>query len=362
MRAALDRAGSMLGLTAPNPAVGCLIVSRAGQVVGSAATARGGRPHAETQALAAAGHCARGATAYVSLEPCAHHGQTPPCAQALIEAGVARVVVGCCDPHPLVRGRGLRMLRRAKIETIVGVLEEDCLRLNEGFFTRVTMGRPFTLLKLASTLDGRIATVSGDSRWISCEASRRLVHQWRRECDIVMLGAGSVVADNPRLTCRIEGGRDPVRVVVDAKLRTDPAARVFRQRSKAPTLLATSCANEAAARDRYGRRVDVLGLPEAAEGVDLSALMRRLAERGWSKVLLEGGAHLAASALEAGLVDRVAVFVAPKLLGSGLSAIEGRSAASMRDALKLHDLTARPSGDDWLLEAIPFRRVAVTPE
>ncbi len=219
MREALALAESALGLTTPNPAVGCVLV-RGGRVVGRGVTARGGRPHAETIALRRAGARARGATAYVSFEPCAHRGQTPPCAEALAAAGVARVVVGCLDPYPPVRGRGLAILRRAGIKVTVGVLEDECRRLNEGFITRVTRRRPFVLLKLAMSLDGRIATASGDSKWISSEPARQIVHRWRRECDAVMVGAGTVLADDPRLTCRMRGGRDPVRVIIDAALRT----------------------------------------------------------------------------------------------------------------------------------------------
>ena len=219
MGEALALAQSALGLTTPNPAVGCVIVLDS-TVIGHGVTAAGGRPHGETQALAEAGVLARGATAYVSLEPCAHRGQTPPCARALIEAGLARVVVGCSDPYPAVRGRGIAMLKRAGIEVTVGVLEAECQRLNQGFFTRVMRGRPMGILKLAATLDGRIATSSGDSQWISSEESRELVHRWRREADAVMAGAATVIADNPCFTCRIAGGRDPVRVIIDGRLKT----------------------------------------------------------------------------------------------------------------------------------------------
>jgi diaminohydroxyphosphoribosylaminopyrimidine deaminase/5-amino-6-(5-phosphoribosylamino)uracil reductase len=340
----------MVGLTTPNPAVGCVIV-RDNRVVGRGVTAAGGRPHGETVALVRAGLRARGATAYVSLEPCAHQGQTPPCARALIEAGVGRVVIGCRDPYPLVQGRGIAMLRTAGISTVVGVAEDDCVRLNEGFITRVTRGRPFTLLKLALTMDGRIAAANGDSRWISSEASRELVHQWRKESDVVMVGAGTVIADNPRLTCRIEGGRDPVRLIVDSRLRCDPKARIFRQRSAAPTIIVTTSRNRTAAEQRYGSRTEVIALPPAADGVRLPALMQELGRRGWCRVLLEGGAHLAGAALEAGIVDRAAFFVAPLILGGGLSAIAGLTAPTMRAGLRLDQMTARPVGNDWLIEA-----------
>jgi len=328
MREALDLARTMLGLTTPNPAVGCVIV-RDGEIVANGATAAGGRPHAETIALATAGDRARGATAYVSLEPCAHQGQTPPCARALVDAGVGRVVVGCRDSYPAVRGRGIAILRAAGVAVTEGVLEDECLRLNEGFFARVTRGRPFVTLKLATSLDGRIAAVGGDSRWISSPESRALVHRWRRESDAVMVGAATVIADNPRLTCRIEGGRDPARVIIDGQLRTPVAATIFRQRSLAPTLLVTTAANRARAQRRYMKRgsahsaVEIIAAKSTSGKIDLTDLLREFAGRGWSKILLEGGAHLAGAALAAGIVDRVAFFIAPLVLGCGLPAIEG---------------------------------------
>ncbi|HVA83902.1 MAG TPA: bifunctional diaminohydroxyphosphoribosylaminopyrimidine deaminase/5-amino-6-(5-phosphoribosylamino)uracil reductase RibD [Candidatus Binataceae bacterium] len=363
MRSALALARRMLGRTSPNPAVGCVIV-RGGRIVGQGATAAGGRPHAEAVALARAGARARGATAYVSLEPCAHQGRTAPCARALVEAGVRRVVAGCVDPYPPVRGRGIAILRAAGVAVTSGVLEDECRRLNAGFITRVTRGRPFATLKLALSLDGRITAASGDSQWISSPASRALVHRWRREADAVMVGAGTVIADNPRLTCRVAGGRDPVRVIIDGRLRCPPRARVFVERSVAPALLVTTAANVARARRRYGgARVEVLGCPVrgGARGneIDLRALMRELGRRGWCNVLVEGGARLAGSALGAGIIDRVAFFVAPIVIGAGTPAVEGLGFARVRDAIALDDLSVRRLGGDLLVEAdIATRRRA----
>ncbi len=356
MREALALADAVLGLTTPNPAVGCVIV-RDDAIVGRGVTAAGGRPHGETQALAEAGELARGATAYVSLEPCAHRGQTPPCARALIEAGVERVVAGCLDPYPAVRGRGIAMLKRAGIAVTVGVLEEECRRLNQGFFTRVARGRPMGILKLAATLDGRIAAASGDSQWISSEESRALVHRWRREADTVMAGAGTVITDNPRFTCRSAGGRDPVRVIIDGRLKTPPDATVFRQESSAPTILVTTAKNLARARKRYsGKNVEVIGAAGEGGRVALDELMQEFGKRGWCRVLIEGGAHLAGAALAAGIVDRVAMFLAPRILGSGLPAIEGLSTARIKDSLRLTNMRARASGSDWLVEADVINR------
>jgi diaminohydroxyphosphoribosylaminopyrimidine deaminase / 5-amino-6-(5-phosphoribosylamino)uracil reductase len=364
MRKALTLARRMLGRTSPNPAVGCVIVRggrRGYRIVGQGATAAGGRPHAETVALASAGAKARGATAYVSFEPCAHRGRTAPCARTLVEAGVARVVVGCVDPYPPVRGRGLAILRAAGVEVVSGVLDEECRALNRGFITRVTRGRPFATLKLALSLDGRIAAASGDSQWISSPASRALVHRWRSEADAVMVGAGTVLADNPRLTCRMAGGRDPVRIVIDGRLRCSPRARVFVQPSTASAVLVTTTANLARARRRYGgARVEVIGCPmlrgakrnggRSAE-IDLRVLMRELARRGWCNVLVEGGAHLAGAALAAGVVDRVAFFVAPIVIGVGTPAVEGLGFARVHDAIALGDLGVRRLGGDLLMEA-----------
>jgi diaminohydroxyphosphoribosylaminopyrimidine deaminase / 5-amino-6-(5-phosphoribosylamino)uracil reductase len=355
MTEAIELGRARLGLTTPNPAVGCVLV-RGGRVVARGATGRGGRPHAETVALAKAGRRARGATAYVSFEPCSHRGQTQSCARALAAAGVRRVVVGCLDPYPPVRGRGVRILRAAGMAVTTGILEDECRSANEGFIWRVTRRRPFAILKLATTLDGRIASTSGDARWISSEPARALVHRWRRECDAVMVGAGTVIADNPRLTCRVPGARDPVRVVLDARLKTPPQSRVFRQRSTASSILVTRRANLARARGRYDtRRVEVIACGERRGELDLAELAREFARRGWCKILIEGGAHTAASVLRWGIVDRVAIFLAPLILGAGLPAVEGLGTARMRDAIALDSLAARRVGRDWLLEGRPVK-------
>jgi diaminohydroxyphosphoribosylaminopyrimidine deaminase / 5-amino-6-(5-phosphoribosylamino)uracil reductase len=351
MREGLALAEWVLGLTSPNPAVGCVIV-RDGKVIARAATGPGGRPHAEAEALRMAGARARGATVYVTFEPCAHFGQTPPCAAALVEAGVKRAVIGCIDPYPPVHGRGAAILKRAGVRVTVGVCEPECKRLNEGFITRVKRGRPFATLKLAESLDGRIATSLRDSRWISSPASRELVHRWRRESDAVMVGAATVTADNPRLTCRIEDGRDPARVVVDAHLGCPVDARIFRERSAAPAILVTTAENAARAERLYGRaRVEIIGAPARGGEIALDEVAREFGRRGWCRVLIEGGAHLAASALRAGVVDRVAFFVTPQIIGCGLPAVEGLAVARVREAVRLENLSARPIGEDWLLEA-----------
>jgi diaminohydroxyphosphoribosylaminopyrimidine deaminase/5-amino-6-(5-phosphoribosylamino)uracil reductase len=238
----------------------------------------------------------------------------------------------------------------------LGVMEDECRRTNEGFFTRVDTGRPMVTLKLAMTLDGRIATASGDSQWVSGEESRALVHRWRRYSDAVMVGAGTVIADNPRLTCREEGGRDPYRVIIDAKLRSDPRSRVFTQRSAASTILVTSATNYAAAQERYGSdQTEILAIKtrgqKSPDEIALAPMLHEFGQRGWNRIMLEGGAHLAASALRQRVVDRIAFFVAPKILGGGLAAIEGLGFLRMKNAFGLDDLQVWQIGNDLLVEA-----------
>ena len=356
MREALALAEARLGLTSPNPAVGCVLV-RSGRIVGQGATAPGGRPHGETEAIRQAGSKASGATAYVTFEPCAHQGQTPPCARALVEAGITRAVVATIDPYPPVRGRGVAILRAAGIDVTIGVLESEARRLNEGFITRISRRRPFGLLKLAMSLDGRIAAQSGDSQWISSEESRAIVHRWRRECDAVLVGAGTVIADNPRLTCRTEGGRDPVRIIIDARLRTPPKARVFTEQSSAGAILMTTARNFSRARRLYtSANVEVVEASVKDGEIDLRIAMEAMAARGCNKVLFEGGAQTAASALRAGVIDRVTFFVAPRILGSGTPAIDGLHFHRVRDSLLLSGMTVRQIGPDLLIEAEPQAR------
>jgi diaminohydroxyphosphoribosylaminopyrimidine deaminase / 5-amino-6-(5-phosphoribosylamino)uracil reductase len=257
-----------------------------------------------------------------------------------------------------VRGRGLAILKKAGIAITIGVLEDEARRVNEGFITRVTRKRPFGLLKLAMSLDGRIAAEGGDSKWISSDESRAIVHRWRRECDAVVVGAGTVLADNPRLTCRTPGGRDPVRVIIDARLRTSSNARMFFMRSKAPTILVTTEANLREANLRYRNPgVELLAMPDRAGEIDLATLMSEFARRGWNKVLIEGGARTAASALAAGIVDRIAFFVAPRIIGAGTSAVEGLGFSKVRDSIPVDNVSVMRVGLDLLIEAdVPARR------
>lgn len=350
MRRALDLAVRAHGRTSPNPLVGAVLV-RGDRVMGEGYHRRAGRPHAEVAALRAAAAPVRGATMYVNLEPCAHHGRTPPCADALIEAGVGRVVVGMTDPDPRVRGRGIRRLRRAGVAVTTGVLRDACRRVNEAFVVRVRTGRPFVTLKLAAALDGRIATAGGDARWISSAASRRRVHVLRNQVDAVLVGAQTVTADDPRLTCRIRGGRDPLRVVLDGRLGISPSARVCRLAAPPGTLIAT---NRTAARARgaaYERAdVEVLGFPGRRGRIVLRAVLETLAGRGVNHVLIEGGGQTAAAALREHVVDKVLFFYAPILLGGDGRAMLGALAVGrVADGRKLHTMQLERIGRDVLV-------------
>lgn len=351
MQRALDLAAKALGRTSPNPAVGAVIV-RDGQVIGEGFHRRAGLPHAEVEALRRVHGSAEGATLYVNLEPCSHHGRTPPCADAVIRAGLKRVVVGMVDPNPLVRGRGIRRLRRAGIEVQAGVLRERCERINEDFAMLIQQGRPMVTLKLAASLDGRIATASGDSQWISGELSRRLVHEMRNRVDAIMVGATTVRTDDPQLTCRLRGGRDPLRIVVDGRLSIAPTARVCTQESTAKTLLVTTEAQmKSQKQNAFAQHgVEVLGFPGNRGQVQLLPVLYELGRRGLKSVMIEGGGHLAAAALKEGVVDKVLFFYGPKLLGGeGRPMVGPLGIDRVAAGLKLHTIELHRLQDDVLV-------------
>jgi diaminohydroxyphosphoribosylaminopyrimidine deaminase/5-amino-6-(5-phosphoribosylamino)uracil reductase len=358
MRAALALARRGLGNAWPNPAVGCVLV-KDGRVIGRGWTQPGGRPHAETEALRRAGEAARGATAYVTLEPCSHHGRTPPCCEALAGAGIARVVMAMRDPDPRVNGRGLAMLRGAGIVVEEGLLEAEARALNAGFFRRIQAGMPVVTLKLASTLDGRIATSTGESRWITGEAARREVHALRARHDAILVGSGTVLADDPDLTCRIPGmERVPMlRVVADARLRTPPAARLVQGAGVAPVLIITAPGHPPSAQAPFiAAGADIVTVPaHAAGGLDLPSLLRALGRRGVTRVLAEGGAGLAAALLRQGLVDRLVWFHAPAVMGGdGHPALEGLRLAALSAMPRFRRTAQRALGEDMLSE---FERI-----
>jgi diaminohydroxyphosphoribosylaminopyrimidine deaminase / 5-amino-6-(5-phosphoribosylamino)uracil reductase len=350
MRLALAEAARGAGRTSPNPAVGAVLV-KGGRVVARGHHARAGGPHAEIVALRAAGARARGADLYTTLEPCDHQGRTPPCSLAIVEAGVRRVFAGSYDPNPLVNGRGVARLRAAGVPVVTGVLADECDALNAAWFTFITRRRPFVTLKLAATLDGKVATRSGDSRWVTGPEARAWVHRLRDRVDAVLVGRGTALADDPRLTARLPGGggRDPLRVVLDTRLELPASLKLFRQRSPAPTLVAHASTR----RRDLGPRVELLRCKRGPGGVDLPDLLARLAARGVTHLLVEGGGAVAGALLSAGLVDRLALFLAPAVLGQGVGWSPGRAPARMTEALRLDGLTVERLGDDLLLTGTP---------
>ncbi len=337
MHLALQLAARGLGRTAPNPPVGCVLV-QSGTVVGQGFHARAGEPHAEVLALRDAGQAAKGATAYVTLEPCAHYGRTPPCADALIAAGVRRVVIAALDPNPAVAGAGLTSLRDAGLEVCWGVLEQNAVRQQAGFRSLIGRGRPWVVYKTAMTLDGKVATASGASRWVSSDAARALVHRWRDRVDAVAVGSGTVLADDPHLGTRdVAAGRDARPVIFDRRARTPLGARVVRPES----ILVTSKTASAAAFEHMG--VTVVRAADEAEA------LAALGQLGVSTVLLESGPTLAGALLSAGLIDEVRTFVAPKLLGAGLSPLSAPPTVSMNEAQLLQGVQVESVGQDILI-------------
>lgn len=355
IRRTLELAARARGLTSPNPLVGAVVV-RDGQVVGEGYHRRAGLPHAEIEALQAAGEAARGATLYVNLEPCCHTGRTGPCTEAIIAAGVKRVVAAMVDPNPLVAGKGIMRLREAGIDVAVGVMEEEAHRLNEAFIKYVTARRPFVILKTAMSLDGKIATVTGESRWITGEAAREYVHQLRNTCDAVLVGIGTVLKDDPSLTTRLpEGGRDPVRVILDSSARLPLAARVLTQDSEAPTLVATTemaPTERVAALRQAGAEVLVCG---RGPQVNLDLLLAELAAREIVSLLVEGGSTVNASFLLQGLVDKVVWFIAPRIIGGreALGPVGGSGIRHLARAIRLTETVVKQLGADLCVEGYP---------
>lgn len=348
MRRALELAERGRLAVRPNPMVGCVIV-RDGKVIGEAYHEEFGGPHAEVLAVEAAGGDITGATVYVTLEPCAHQGKTPPCADFLIDHRPARVVAAMQDPNPLVSGAGAEKLRQAGIAVEMGCLEEQARKLNEVFVKFVTTGLPFVIAKCAMTLDGKIATRTGHSQWVTGEAARARVHELRNQVDAILVGSRTVMMDDPSLTTRLPqgGGSDPVRVILDAGEYLDGDRKVFRVDSEAPTWVAVTKNRE------YEGADEMLRVSQGPGGVNMTELFQVLGERGINSLLIEGGGTTLASAFEAGLVDKVLFFIAPKIVGgaSAITPVEGVGVEMMSDAIQLRDMKVSPVGEDWLVEA-----------
>ncbi len=354
MHMALRLAAKAKGRTSPNPMVGAVVV-KDGRVISRGYHRKAGEPHAEAIALKKAGRTARGATLYVTLEPCSHtKKRTPPCTPLVIQSGVKRVVVGMVDPNPHVSGGGIKAIKTAGIEVVTGVLEAEARKLNEAFIKHVTTKKlPFVTLKIAQTLDGKIATSSGESRWITGEKARQAGHRLRDECDAILVGINTVLKDNPSLTTRIPKGRDPVRVVVDSSLRIPFDAKILTQKSNAKTIVATL---PGASKNKIKKLQDAgaqaLTVKGAHGRVDLRDLMKKLGKQGIMSVVIEGGAEINAAALKGGLVDKVVMFLAPLLMTgtNSLCSIGGSSPAKLRQALKLRNVSAKFIGEDLMVE------------
>ena len=351
MKKVLRLAEKGRGRTSPNPLVGAILVKH-GKVVGEGYHARAGEAHAEINALQRAREQAKGATLYINLEPCTHYGKTPPCAPQVIEAGVKSVVIGMEDPNQLVRGKGIEALKKAGLNVRVGTLKRECWRLNEAFCKYIMAKEPFVILKVAATLDGKIATREGDSKWISGEASRRLVHRLRDEVDGVLVGIGTVLRDDPLLTTRIKGGRDPYRIVLDSRLKIPEEAKVVGDSPTKVIIVATELAPKDKM-ERLGKRgVRILTLESKEGRVNLKSCLSKLGEMGMMSLMVEGGNQVNGSFLDEGLIDKLLLFLTPKLIGDPQAPgiFGGKGVSRLQEAIPLKEMKARRIGEDILLE------------
>jgi len=350
MKEAIALARQGLGRTAPNPPVGALVV-RDSRIAGRGFHPKAGMPHAEVYALQEAGDQARGATLYVTLEPCNHFGKTPPCTRAIMDAGITRVVVGCVDPNPVVSGKGIARLQESGIEVTAGVCEDEARELITWYAHWLAKKRPFVIMKAAMTLDGRIAASSGDSKWISSGESRALVHELRNRIDGLLVGIGTVIKDDPLLTCRIDGGRNPRRIILDPAFEVPGRSQCLGE----GTILFTASAN-----DRpgiTGKGVEVIRFETDAAGLlPWDRVLDRLGSMGMHAVMVEGGSGVFASLLRSGSVDRFMLFVAPRILGGGIPLVDLGPTESIDQAMKLVITDTRRTGTDILIEAIPEER------
>ena len=355
MRRALELAAR--GRTSPNPMVGAVVVKQ-GKVVGEGYHSRAGYPHAEVEALRQAGNKARSADLYVNLEPCCHFGRTPPCTDAIIQAGIKRVFVGMKDPNKQVSGKGLRALKAQGIVIVSGILKKECMKLNESFVKVMQTGMPFVIMKTAMSLDGKIATRSGDARWISGELARKHVHKIRNYVDAILVGTETVLKDNPRLTCRLATGsvEHPIRIILDRRNRIPLTANVFKNSRSQPVIYVTgSDISPARQKALVARKVEILNGKFGKNGFHIKPLLKELAKRDMNSILVEGGAELNASVLKAGVVDRVVAFISPILIGGGKAPgfLGGQGVMKVNDAIKLKDIEVTKIGEDLMVEAIP---------
>ncbi len=351
MRRAVELARNGIGFVNPNPLVGAVIV-KDGRIIGEGWHEKYGELHAERNALKNCTESPEGAEMYVTLEPCCHYGKNPPCTEALIQAGIRKVYIGSDDPNPLVAGKGIQQLQEAGIEVETGVCKTECDRLNRIFFHYITTKTPYCMMKIAMTADGKTATRAGLSKWITGEASRQHVHELRKQFAGIMCGIGTVIADDPSLTCRIENPSNPVRIVCDTHLRIPMDCKIVHTAKEVPTIIATASENHAKLEKLQNLGVQILQVSSKEGHINLKSLMRKLGAQGLDSVLLEGGSHLHESALRAGIVQHVQIYIAPKIFGgvSAKTAIGGVGVSEVDEAYRLSAPEIRQYGNDILLD------------
>ncbi|MBI5675495.1 MAG: bifunctional diaminohydroxyphosphoribosylaminopyrimidine deaminase/5-amino-6-(5-phosphoribosylamino)uracil reductase RibD [Nitrospirae bacterium] len=352
MKKALRLAARGRGRTSPNPTVGAVIV-KSGKIIAEDYHRKSGTPHAEILALRKAGKLAKGATLFINLEPCCHTDKkTPPCTDAIIESGLKKVVIAMTDPNPKVSGKGIKALKSAGIATEVGLMETEAKRLNETFAKFITKKEPFVILKAAQSLDGKIATASGESKWITGDKARQYVHKLRNEVDAIMVGIGTVIADNPSLDCRMRGGRNPYRIIIDSSLLIPLNAKVLKHNDQKTIIATTKIADREKINSVIKKGYKVLSVKSKAGKVDLKSLMKELGRLEITSVMIEGGASLNASALLSSIVDKVIFFCAPKIMGGlyAVPSVGGISPASLKNIIKVKNLHVKKIGDDFIFE------------
>ena len=358
MKMALELAQKGMGFTAPNPMVGAVIVKN-GRIIGQGYHRKYGGLHAEREALAACTEEPEGASIYVTLEPCCHYGKQPPCVNAILEAGIRRVIIGSSDPNPLVAGKGIRILKDHGIEVTENILKEECDKLNEAFFYYIQNKKPYVVMKYAMTMDGKIAAYTGESKWVTGEAARIHVQEQRLKYTGIMVGVGTVLADDPMLTCRLENSRNPVRIICDSHLRTPLTSKIVRTAETIPTILASSSKDQQKIKNYEELGCQVLYVPEKNGHIDLNRLMELLGAAKIDSILLEGGGSLNWSALESGIVQKVQTYIAPKLFGGeeAKTPVEGKGFPDPASAVLLKNSEIIRLGDDFLIESEVKRNV-----
>ncbi len=353
MAYAIKLAEKARGNTSPNPLVGAVLVKN-GEIVGEGFHKKAGSPHAEIIAIENAGEKAKDSTLYVTLEPCNHHGRTPPCTLKIIESGIKRVVIGMLDPNPHVKGGGAEFLKQHGISVEHGILENECKKQNEIFLRYITKGRPFVIMKVAMTIDGKICTKTGDAKWITSNRARKYVHKLRSELDAIMIGRGTAAKDNPSLTVRLVEGKDPIRIVLDSHLSLPSSLKLFHQDSDALTYLITLNKSKNKRVNVDPEKVKIIYIDEKDGKINIKSLLKRLGEMEITSILLEGGAELNATFLKEGLIDKFLFFIAPKIIGgNGKGPVGGDGVKFIKDAFLLSDMEYKKIGQDLLITAYP---------